>query len=235
MIALLAHLDATHYRWSPRPVTSGFDSEGNELLTFIEGESPQPLPWTDEAISQIGSMLRDLHDATASFVPPPDALWMDWSGRHLGDPTLGIGHGDLGPWNIMAVDNLPTGFIDWDTAGPIDPVWEVAQVAWLNAQLHDDDIAERLGLGDVAHRAHQLSLLLDGYRLSRVDRVGFVDKMIEFAVHSARNEAIEHKVTPDTTTGIADSGYPFVWGLTWRIRSASWMLRNRTVLEIAIS
>jgi hypothetical protein len=49
--------------------------------------------------------------------------WMDWWGRRLGDSRLGVGHGDLGPWNIMAVDEKPTGFIDWETAGPIDPIW----------------------------------------------------------------------------------------------------------------
>lgn len=58
--------------------------------------------------------------------------------------------------------------------------------------------------------------------------------MVEFAVHSARNDAIEYNVTPETTSGIGDDGFPFVWGITWRVRSASWMLRNRPILENAI-
>jgi hypothetical protein len=34
--------------------------------------------------------------------------------------------------------------IDWNTADPTDRLDEIAAIAWWNAQLHDDDIAERL-------------------------------------------------------------------------------------------
>jgi hypothetical protein len=69
---------------------------------------------------------------------------------------------------------------------------------WLNAQLHDDDVAERAGLPDLATRAHQAQLILDGYRLPAADRAGFVDAMIGFAVASAAQEAIDAGVTQDT-------------------------------------
>jgi len=152
----------------------------------------------------------------------------------MGNSQAGFGHGDLGPWNIMAVDGLPVGFIDWDTAGPMDPIWELAQVAWLNAQLHDDDVAERAGLGSPQHRAHQLRLLLDAYGLQRQKRVGFVDKMVEIAIHDAASQARAHSVHPGTSTGLATNGYPFAWGIAWRARAASWMLRHRDLLEAAI-
>ncbi|HET9898401.1 MAG TPA: hypothetical protein VFQ44_26015 [Streptosporangiaceae bacterium] len=42
-------------------------------------------------------------------------------------------------------------------------------------------------------------------------------------------------VTPDTATAIAADGYPFAWAITWRVRSASWMLVNKSLLERAIS
>lgn len=234
VVAFLTHLETAGFAGSPRPVGTGFDEAGNELLSFVSGESPQPLPWNDEAIVSIGQMLADLHRVAADFVPAESDAWKDWFGRRLGDPTLGFGHGDLGPWNIMAIGGLPTGFIDWDTAGPLDPIYELAQLAWLNVQLHDDDIAARVGLGDLAQRAHQLGLLLDAYGLGSSQRIGFLDKMIEVAVYDAAGEAIEHDVTPDTTAGLAEDGYPFAWGMAWRIRSAAWMLRHRTTLERAI-
>jgi hypothetical protein len=53
-------------------------------------------------------------------------------------------------------------------------------------------------------------------------------------VHSARAEAIEFAVAPETTAGVTSSGYPFVWAITWRVRSASWMLANRSRLQQAI-
>lgn len=234
VIELLGHLEREGFEASPRPVGSGFDDHGNELLTFVDGESPQPLPWSDDAIAHLGQMLAELHDSAQNFRPSPEPVWKHWFGRELGDPSRAFGHGDLGPWNIMAIDGTPSGIIDWDTSGPMDPVYELAQAAWLNVQLHDDDIAERVGLGDVHQRARQLAFMLDAYGLSAAERIGFVDKMVEVAVLDCAGEATEHGVTPETTCGIADDGYPFAWGLAWRARAAAWMLRNRNTLEAAI-
>lgn len=234
VMSLLRFLASNGFVWAPRPVGSGFAPDGHEHLTYVLGESPQPYPWTDEAAVRIGEMVRHLHDVTSRYSPPDDARWLTWWGRDLGDSRRGFGHGDLGPWNIMAEDGMPSGFIDWDSAGPYDPAVELAQVAWLNAQLHDDDIAERIGLGSATDRARQLACVLDGYELRRSDRAGFVDRMVEFAVHSARADAVEHNVTPGTNTATAADGFPFLWGITWRVRSASWMLRNRRILESAI-
>ena len=145
-----------------------------------------------------------------------------------------FGHGDTGPWNVVAQDGIPVAFIDWEFAGPVDALWELAETAWLNAQLHDDDIAKRGGLPSATRRGHQVRLLLDAYGLPTAERVGFVDRMIEFAVHSARAEAVRYGVTPDTATAVDPSGYPVLWAITWRARSASWMLRHRQILERAL-
>jgi hypothetical protein len=107
--------------------------------------------------------------------------------------------------------------------------------AWLNAQLHDDDVAERCGLPAAAARARQLNLILDGYGLARRERGDFVDKMIAFAVHDARAEAISYGVAPETISGTSPGGYPYAWAITWRVRSASWMLAHRAMLERANS
>jgi len=32
------------------------------------------------------------------------------------DPVYG--HGDVGPWNIVARDGIPIAFVDWEFAGP---------------------------------------------------------------------------------------------------------------------
>ena len=47
---------------------------------------------------------------------------------------------------VLPYCGLPVAFIDWTTAGPTDCLDEIAAIAWLNAQLHDDDIAERQSL-----------------------------------------------------------------------------------------
>jgi hypothetical protein len=60
---------------------------------------------------------------------------------------------------------------------------------------------ERCGLADAAAWAGQLKLVPDGYGLARSERGDLVDKMIAFAVHDARAEAVSHQVTPAATAG----------------------------------
>lgn len=73
--ALLRHLEAVGFTGAPRVVGDGYDGHGNEVLTYVEGEVRHPHPWSDDAIWRVGRLLRQLHDATASFQPPADAVW----------------------------------------------------------------------------------------------------------------------------------------------------------------
>jgi len=229
VIRLLGHLRKRGFDAAPRPVGSGFAADGREQLEFMEGRSPQPSAWTDEGAWCVGGLLRELHEASASFDPGDDPGWRPWFARSLPGERTVIGHGDLGPWNILAHGDNPTAFIDWDNAGPVDAVWELAQVVWLNAQLHDDDVAALNDLPSATRRMEQAAIILDGYRLSARDRAGFADKMIEFALRSARDEAIGHAVGPDTPSPRRD-GFPLLWAVTWRARAAAWMLDHRSEL-----
>lgn len=227
--ALLSHLEKVGFSGAPRVVGSGFDSEGREMLTYIEGNFVHPGPWDEPSLFKIGQLLRDLHRSTASFPIPEDAQWREWHGRSLGNPNTGIGHCDTGPWNLLIRDDFSCALIDWEVAGPVDPLIDLAQCGWLNAQLHDDDIAELNGLAPLQERAFHLRCILDGYELPHSQRVGFVEKMIEFAIHDAAVQAIEGHVTPETSDASS------LWAITWRTRSASWMQRHKSVLERAIT
>lgn len=230
VLNLLRFLNSVGFSGSPRPIGDGFAPDGREMLEYIEGESPQPFAWSNEATYEIGELLRKLHTVASEWTPPADAYWRPWFMREMIGQRPVIGHGDLAPWNILAKDGRPVAFIDWDNAGPLDPVWELAHVAWQNAQLYDEDIAEMNDLPDAAQRALQARLILDGYGLDYSDRVGFVDRMIHLAVWSAREEAIDFNVVPDTTSP-SPSGYPVLWAVTWRTRSAAWMLDKRPMLQ----
>jgi hypothetical protein len=227
----LRHLEEVGFAGAPRAI--GFAPDGREMVSYIEGSSPHPHAWDEEAVGDVGRLLRDLHTAAATFVPPSEAIWRPWFGRELPGSRPVLGHCDTGPWNIVARGGRPVALIDFEFAGPVDALWEVAQAAWLNAQLHDDDVAERLGLPDAASRARQLKLIVDGYGLARRERADFVDKMVAFAVHDARAEAVNSGITLETNT--TDGGYPYAWAITWRVRGASWMLTNRTLLQRAIA
>jgi hypothetical protein len=228
--ALLRHLERVGFDGAPRVVGSGLEASGRETLTFVEGEFTHPGPWSLDGAAGVGRLLRALHDATASYQPPPYAVWFPWHGRGLGGPARVIGHCDVAPWNIVARDGMPAALVDWEFAGPVDPLVELAQSCWLNAKLHDDVVAELEGLPPLADRARQLRAIVDAYGLPASDRRGFLDRVIEYVVSDTANEADDAGVAPDTT-----SHPSALWAMAWRARAAAWLLRNRRVLENALA
>jgi Ser/Thr protein kinase RdoA (MazF antagonist) len=228
--ALLRHLENVGFAAAPKVIGSGFDAQGRETLTYIEGSFVHPHAWSDEGVAAIGRMLRALHEATASFHPPENAIWRQWFGRELGgSPRTVFGHCDVGPWNVVARDGMPIGLIDWEVAGPADFLVQFAQACWLNVQLHDDDIAEQQGLPSAEARARQVRVMADSYGLRAQERAALVDTMVAYAIHDAADQAIQIPVTPETNDATP------LWGLAWRTRAAAWMLRNRPLLDRALS
>ncbi len=225
--SLLRHLHEVGFTGAPRVVGDGFDEQGRETLSYLEGDIINPAPWSDDAIHELGRLIRRLHDATASFDPPQDAVWRPWFGREVGSPDI-IGHCDAAPWNIVSRNGMPVALIDWEAAGPVDRLTEIAMAAWNNAQLYDDDVAEMNGLPEAARRMRQVRHFTDGYGLPAWDRHRLGDRIIEFAARSAANEAIEQRITPETEHA------PRVWGIAWQTRSVAWLFRNRDALEAAL-
>jgi thiamine kinase-like enzyme len=130
----------------------------------------------------------------------------------------------------VARDGAPVALIDWEFAGPVDPLVELAQASWLNAKLHDDIVAEREGLPPLAARARQLRAIVDGYGLPADQRHGFFDRIVEYVVSDTANEADEADVTPDMMSHPCT-----LWAMAWRARAAAWLLRNRRTLENALT
>jgi hypothetical protein len=229
VLDLLRYLEAVGFAGAPRVVGTGFDEQGRETVSFVDGWTAHPRAWPPERLAEIGSLLRRLHEATRSYRPPARASWRPWFGRRLGGGPTVIGHCDVGPWNLLAGDDAGMALIDWENAGPVDPLVELAQACWLNAQLHDDDVAAVNDLPAIRDRARHLRLIVDGYRLPAADRARLVSLMIELAVHDAAEQARDAGVTPTFTDPAP------LWGITWRIRSAAWMLTHRRTLDQALS
>lgn len=131
---------------------------------------------------------------------------------------------------MLARDGEVSALIDWEFAGPVDPLTELAYATWLNAQLHDDDIAELQQLPGPAERARQAHDIIEGYGVPGSKKQEVVDRMIEVAVHAARAEAVSAGVTPQSNEAVDPTGYPVLWAITWRARSASWIIRHRSLL-----
>jgi Ser/Thr protein kinase RdoA (MazF antagonist) len=222
--ALLRHLDDLRFEGAPRVVGAGLDDRGRETLTYVEGDIVHPAMWSEATMTSMGELLRQLHDATSSFRPSANAIWRPWFGRQIGTPDI-IGHCDASPWNVVIRNDKACALIDWEVAGPVNRLTEVALVAWTCAQLYDDDIAEINQLPDARSRIMLVRRFADAYGLSNSDRHLLADRMIELAIHAAAAECVEHNVTADSTEIGAQ------WGIAWRARSAAWMMRNRPILN----
>lgn len=69
-------------------------------------------------------MIREIHDASAQYAPPDDAVW------RTAIPAPGselVCHNDLAPWNLVLGERWV--FIDWDAAAPSTRIWDLAYAA----------------------------------------------------------------------------------------------------------
>lgn len=127
--ALLEHLESAGFGGAPRWL--GEDAEGREVLTFVEGASPDyPLVdehWSDAALLVVARLLRSFHDAAV-----PLATWdLPWRFSYPGSHAVEvICHNDVAPYNTVYRAGLPVAFIDFDTAGPGPRIWDVCCAAY---------------------------------------------------------------------------------------------------------
>lgn len=176
MHAFLTHLHDAGFRGAPTVV--GFDGEGQEIVTYIDGEvlgagptwrAGLPTPWpswaqTEDCLVATAQLLRDFHSAATTFEPPPDAVW-----RRAYRPILGPGevvcHGDVGPHNTVYREGLPVSLIDWDTIRPNDPLVELGEAAWRYIPLGDDAYFRRSDFSATPPLARRLGLFARAYGL----------------------------------------------------------------------
>ena len=175
--SLLVHLESVGFSTAPRAF--GRDGQGREVLSYIEGETVGDLePWpswtrSDEALAQMGRLLRDYHRAVASFVPPVDARWR-FSSEPLRSGQV-VCHNDAAPYNVVWREGAVVGLIDWDVAGPGEPEMDLAFAAWQWVPLHHPAMLPALGWRDPPDVGPRLRLLCDSYELA--DRIGFAERI----------------------------------------------------------
>ncbi|MCE7003891.1 phosphotransferase [Kibdelosporangium philippinense] len=152
--ALLEHLQSVGY---PAPKPLGLDSLGREVLEFVPGAVRDAME-PDHALVRVAWLIRDFHDAVASFVPPADATWqvlIPADGAEI------IAHHDLAPWNLV-VGEQRWAFIDWDVAAPGTRLWDLALSAQSFAPLADHV--------PTATSARRLRLFVNAYGLDEAER-----------------------------------------------------------------
>lgn len=163
--AVLRHLESVGVAGAPRVI--GFDTEGREVLTYIDGlDGRQARCYSDTALSQVAQMIRDLHNGLASFSPPAGSHWRPDPRAPKGDL---ICHNDLSPANTIYRDGTPQAFIDWDFATPSTAVWDLSYAVRTFVPLYSVDDCRHLGY-EPGHRTDRLRLFCHAYEMDSSDR-----------------------------------------------------------------
>ena len=160
VLALLRHLEQAGFAGAPRVVGGGLAADGREMVSDIDGSNPHRQAWDEDAIGEVGALVASLHAAAAirsgagcgleAVVRPGPARF-----------AAGVRALRYRAVEYRGQARRPGRADRFRVHGPVDAIWDLAQAAWLNAQLHDDDI-ERCGLLNAAAKARQLRLILDG-------------------------------------------------------------------------
>jgi Ser/Thr protein kinase RdoA (MazF antagonist) len=209
--ALLAHLARAGFEAAPRAL--GLDGDGCEVVSFAPGDVVWPghfdLLEHDEALAEVGRLIRRYHDVVATFVPPPGAVWWALAADPSGVHEL-VCHNDLAPWNLVRGADGGWTFIDWDLAAPGRRVWDLgwALLAFIpltpDRPLDDAAIARRLRVFMAAYGSEEE---LEPALAAAIERAG----------HEAASKATKH---------------PEIWaGAAERVsaNAAEWARRSRRV------
>ena len=179
----LAHLRDAGFTGAPLPL--GIDEAGREVLSFVPGDVPRnPLPPDtagEEVLVALADLIRSLHEASAGWVPPADAVW-GGTPANLGritERTELVSHRDYYPGNVVFRGGLPVALIDFDLAKPTTRLYDIANALWYWAPLRDpQDRAPAFRDADVPHR---VAVFADAYGMTAKHRADLAPFAVEMA------------------------------------------------------
>ncbi len=221
--ALLCHLERNGFRYSPRHL--GVDGLGRDVLSLLPG-TPMATLRGDDQLVQVATLLRELHDATADFVPPAGAIWQIASVP----AALGGGriiHRDVAGWNLLEADGVLTGLADWDLAGPGRLIEDFAYMAWHFTPLHPEVMGDGTAGPPVADRPRRLRLLADTYGLTSDERQALLSEVAGMQVRQAARIA-DAALAGDQVSARLWAAGRFTENTA---RSLSWLAEHRQSLE----
>lgn len=190
---LLGHLHAAGLDGIPE--VYGIDDEAREVLEYLPGDTlnPETEAPSDDALAAAAAWLRRFHTAVASFTPGP-LVWRQ--GLQELAPGQVVCHNDPGLYNWVVKGGEFAGMIDWDRAGPGNPIDDLAFLVWSSVPLLreiDDELA-----------AARLEIVADAYgEISAAQVLDAVDARM--ALIDARWRAGIEREDPGTLA-LRDSG-----------------------------
>jgi tRNA A-37 threonylcarbamoyl transferase component Bud32 len=189
-----------------------------EYVEYIEGEIIDSCQWTDELLIDIAELTKKIHQSAEKFDYTKSMEWQPYYLREMGDIKI-CSHGDIAPWNVVTKDRKIMGLIDWELAGPISPIVELARICWLfppsvNAESTVDNKI----------RAEQIRTIIDTYGLDADSRKSFFTIMLDTSIYDL--EYAMRNISVDTIGRM--------WSLVWRNKNISWLWRNRQLIQNTI-
>jgi hypothetical protein len=211
---LLNFFEQVGFDGAPRYL--GTDSQGREILSFIDGH----VPWqaaeqfsarTDANLATAARLVRRCHDLTA--------------GTALAAESEVVCHNDLSPRNTVYRDYgnglQPVAFIDWDLAAPGMRIHDVALMCWQYPGLGS-------GVTKVAEAARQMRLICDAYGLA--DRGPLIDTVLWWQERCWRGIEAGAASGDAAMTRLLAAEAP-----KWVRLEHAWVAANRTDLAAALA
>ncbi|WP_307872697.1 phosphotransferase enzyme family protein [Paractinoplanes ovalisporus] len=216
--ALLRHLTAAGFTGAPEFRSA---AGGHEVLSFLPGEvSQDPRRFTQALVSAAG-LLRDYHDATASYaVSAPHDGWQVPARQ----PVEVICHGDYAPYNCALDGSRVVGVFDFDFAHPGPRMWDVAYAVyrWVPMTVPTDTEV----YGTTESQARLLRTFCDVYGLDRPWRAALVDAV------AARLHAMVDLMRTQAASGHAAFASHIAEGHhTLYLNDADYVLASRATFE----
>lgn len=145
---LMDHLRESGLRGMPEVL--GIDEKGRESLSYLEGRGVQVDREVvlDNVLEEGVTWLREYHDLVDGFRPSGPRVWR--AGESELEPGQIICHNDPGAYNWIIQSGHFAAMIDWDMAGPGEPIDDLAFMLWsalpLYREIPVDDVVRRLNL-----------------------------------------------------------------------------------------
>lgn len=145
---LMDHLRESGLRGIPEVL--GIDEQGRESLVYLEGRGVQVDREVvlDNVLEGAVTWLREFHDLVEGFRPPGPRVWR--AGESELEPGQIICHNDPGAYNWIIQSGHFAAMIDWDMAGPGEPIDDLAFMLWSALPLYRE-----IGIDDLVRRLNQ--------------------------------------------------------------------------------
>ena len=175
---LLHSLRAHGFIQAPEPL--GFDAQGQEIVSFVAGETcDYPLSEDVAALQALISaaqLLQSYHDASQHFLNAHDVSHQEWM-LPCREPQEVMCHSDFAPYNICFEGCQAVGIIDFDTIHPGPRTWDIAYALYRFAPFMNPNNED--GFGTLEDQILRARTFCNAYGLGEEDRIGLTDLMIE--------------------------------------------------------